>query len=135
MLTRIVSRLGAVRQTVIQQAQRNIGVTAAAAQKTDPIQQLFVDKVREYSQKSKSAGGKLVDATPKVELSLKEELEKIDRIFGATGKDMTQFPSFTFSDPDLGALGLGEVKEIQQAVKQSAVAEAQEEDNTPYFDY
>ncbi|XP_067675994.1 ATP synthase-coupling factor 6, mitochondrial-like [Haliotis asinina] len=135
MLTRIVSRLGAVRHTIVQQAQRNVGVTAVAAQKTDPIQQLFIDKIREYSQKSKSAGGKLVDATPSVEQSLKEELEKIDRIFGATGKDMTQFPTFSFTDPDLDALGLGEVKEVQQVVKESVVADAQEEDNTPYFDY
>jgi hypothetical protein len=34
-------------------AKRNIGITAPALQKaSDPIQQLFLDKVREYKQKS-----------------------------------------------------------------------------------
>lgn len=42
-------------QLVRQQLQRNFGVSAAVAQKqkvVDPIQQLFVDKIREYAKKS-----------------------------------------------------------------------------------
>ena len=37
-----------------------------------------------------------MDATPEVEASLKDELEKVDRVFSAAGKDMTQFPTFNF---------------------------------------
>ncbi|XP_033227810.1 ATP synthase-coupling factor 6, mitochondrial [Belonocnema kinseyi] len=78
---------------------RNIGITAPALQKaTDPIQQLFVDKIREY--KSKSSGGKLVDPTPEIERERKQELEKIVKQFGGdAGTDMTQFPQFKFTDP------------------------------------
>ena len=48
-------------------ARRNVATSYVAAQKaSDPIQQLFVDKVREYADKKKKAGGKLVDATPQV---------------------------------------------------------------------
>ena len=37
-------------------ARRNFGMTAVVLQKaTDPIQQLFVDKVREYAKKSRWA--------------------------------------------------------------------------------
>ncbi|XP_046971354.1 ATP synthase-coupling factor 6, mitochondrial [Vanessa cardui] len=73
----------------------------AAAQKVnDPIQQLFLDKIREYKQKS--AGGKLVDPSPAIEKELKTELEKLERQFGGgKGVDMTSFPSFNFQEPTL----------------------------------
>lgn len=45
----------------------------------------------------RSAGGKLVDATAEQEKELKTELEKLDKLYSATGQDMTQFPSFNFS--------------------------------------
>ena len=42
-----------------------------AQKASDPIQQLFVDKVREYATKKKSLGGdKLVEATPQMENDL-----------------------------------------------------------------
>lgn len=38
---------------VVKNARRNFGLAAPAMQKaSDPIQQLFVDKVREYAKKS-----------------------------------------------------------------------------------
>ena len=37
-----------------------------------------------------------MDVTPEVEASLKDELEKVDRVYSAAGKDMTQFPTFSF---------------------------------------
>ena len=49
---------------------------------------------------SRAAGGKLVDATPEVNNSLQEELNRVDQRFGATGKDMTKFPEFKFSGKD-----------------------------------
>ncbi|PVD27483.1 hypothetical protein C0Q70_12644 [Pomacea canaliculata] len=95
---RHVTRFGVLRKVTCQ-VQRNLGVSAVLAQKSgtalDPIQQLFLEKIREY--KSKSVQGKLLGATPEVEKALKEELDKVDRMFNATGKDMTKFPTFTFT--------------------------------------
>ncbi|KAB7503258.1 ATP synthase-coupling factor 6, mitochondrial [Armadillidium nasatum] len=80
---------------------RNYGVSAVLYQKaSDPIQQLFVDKIREYAQKKKTAGGKLVDSNPSIEKQLQQELEKVARQYGGgPGVDMTKFPSFKFEDP------------------------------------
>ncbi|GAB1867989.1 ATP synthase-coupling factor 6, mitochondrial [Camponotus japonicus] len=83
---------------------RNISTNIPALQKaTDPIQQLFLDKLREY--KSKSAGGKLVDAGPELLKEHQSEIEKLNVQYGG-GKeaDMTQFPQFKFDDPpvDIG---------------------------------
>ncbi|KAJ8965903.1 hypothetical protein NQ314_003844 [Rhamnusium bicolor] len=79
---------------------RNIGICAPCLQKaTDPIQQLFVDKIREYKQKS-GDGKKLVDPTADLEKELKTELEKVARQYGgAAGEDMTKFPTFKFPRP------------------------------------
>lgn len=72
---------------------------------SDPIQQLFVDKIQEYSKKSKAAGGKLVDMTPEVEKQLQQELDKVARQYGGgPGVDMTKFPTFTFQDPKIDPL-------------------------------
>uniref|UniRef100_A0A182J482 Uncharacterized protein n=2 Tax=Anopheles atroparvus TaxID=41427 RepID=A0A182J482_ANOAO len=83
------------------QARRNYGVSAVLLSKaTDPIQQLFVTKLRDYAQKSKSAGGKLVDASPEIEKELKTEMDKLAKQYGgAKGEDMTAFPAFKFEDP------------------------------------
>ncbi|KPJ17040.1 ATP synthase-coupling factor 6, mitochondrial [Papilio machaon] len=73
---------------------------AAAQKASDPIQQLFLDKIREYKQKS--AGGKLVDPSPAIQKELKSELEKLERQYGGgSGVDMTAFPSFKFEEPKL----------------------------------
>ncbi|CAK1583937.1 unnamed protein product [Parnassius mnemosyne] len=91
----LVTGLRAARSSVI--VTRNL---AAAQKATDPIQQLFVDKIREY--KKKSVGGKLVDPTPAIEKELKAELEKLERQFGGgAGVDMTSFPTFKFEEPKL----------------------------------
>ncbi|ETN60559.1 mitochondrial ATP synthase coupling factor 6 [Anopheles darlingi] len=85
------------------QARRNYGVSAVLlAKASDPIQQLFVNKLREYAQKSQSAGGKLVDASPAIERELKQEMEKLAKQYGgAQGEDMTAFPSFKFEEPKI----------------------------------
>ncbi|XP_063627836.1 ATP synthase-coupling factor 6, mitochondrial [Cydia splendana] len=73
---------------------------AAAQKASDPIQQLFLDKIREYKQKS--AGGKLVDPSPAIEKELKTELEKLEKQYGGgSGVDMTKFPDFKFEEPKL----------------------------------
>ena len=37
---------------LVSQARRNFGISAVVMQKADPIQQLFLDKIREYAKKS-----------------------------------------------------------------------------------
>uniref|UniRef100_D1FQ50 ATPase coupling factor 6 n=1 Tax=Simulium nigrimanum TaxID=683695 RepID=D1FQ50_SIMNI len=93
--TQLLSGVRAVRS----QLSRNFGIAAPALQKvSDPIQQLFVDKVREY--KSKSKGGALVEPTPDIERELRAELEKLSKQYGGGGSvDMTKFPEFKFGEP------------------------------------
>ncbi|XP_043258203.1 ATP synthase-coupling factor 6, mitochondrial-like [Colletes gigas] len=78
---------------------RNIGIVAPVLQKaSDPIQQLFIDKIREY--KAKSADGKLVDANPEIKKERDAELERLAKQFGGSDRSkMSQFPAFQFKDP------------------------------------
>merc|ERR1712168_1520540 len=87
-------------------ARRNYGVSAVLMKKaSDPIQQLFVDKIQLYAKKSQEVGGNLVDITPDVEKQLQQELEKVARQYGGgPGVDMTAFPSFSFEDPKIDPL-------------------------------
>ncbi|XP_049828678.1 ATP synthase-coupling factor 6, mitochondrial [Schistocerca gregaria] len=87
---------------------RNFGIVAPALQKaTDPIQQLFIDKVRDYAKRSQAAGGKLVDMTPEIEREWKAELEKVAKQFGGKpGEDMTKFPTFKFTDPKIDPINM-----------------------------
>ncbi|XP_072514128.1 uncharacterized protein [Salminus brasiliensis] len=71
----------------------------------DPIQRLFLDKIREYSTKSNSsamslrAQDGLVDAGPEYERAFSEELAKLQRLYG--NGDLTSFPEFKFQEPVL----------------------------------
>ncbi|CDW55776.1 ATP synthase-coupling factor 6, mitochondrial [Trichuris trichiura] len=69
------------------------------ARKTaDPIQQQFVNKIRLYFQKQALSGeGTLVDASPQIQSELKEELQRLSRIYGVTD-DTVRFPSLTFPE-------------------------------------
>ncbi|XP_022643748.1 ATP synthase-coupling factor 6, mitochondrial-like [Varroa jacobsoni] len=80
---------------------RNYGISAVLLSKaSDPIQQLFVDKVREYGLKSK--GQLFVDATPSIEKEYKDEISKAERHYGGgKGVDMKKFPDFKFSQPKI----------------------------------
>uniref|UniRef100_A0A672PKK8 ATP synthase peripheral stalk subunit F6, mitochondrial n=1 Tax=Sinocyclocheilus grahami TaxID=75366 RepID=A0A672PKK8_SINGR len=60
----------------------------------DPIQKLFLDKIREYSTESQASGGP-VDAGPEYEKAFSEELNKLQRLYGSG--DLTEFPEFKFS--------------------------------------
>ncbi|KAL7298309.1 hypothetical protein TKK_0008658 [Trichogramma kaykai] len=81
---------------VPQLAKRNFGVAAPALkQATDPIQQLFLDKIREF----KNKGGK-AELSPELAQMRKQELEKVAKQFGGgDGADMTAFPKFNFPEP------------------------------------
>ncbi|KAK0088686.1 hypothetical protein PV325_010954 [Microctonus aethiopoides] len=82
-------------------AKRNFRVMAPVMQKaTDPIQQLFIEKIREY--KNKSSGGKLVDASPEIKKELESDLQRLATQYGGgPGIDMTKFPTFKFEDPKI----------------------------------
>ncbi|XP_075053221.1 ATP synthase peripheral stalk subunit F6, mitochondrial [Mixophyes fleayi] len=90
-----------LRSAVSVHLRRNIGLTAIAFNKTkelDPIQKLFVDKVREYRVKSQKTGG-TVDASPAYQKDLSEDISKLERLFG--GGDLSKFPDFKFEEPKL----------------------------------
>uniref|UniRef100_T1J6P0 ATP synthase-coupling factor 6, mitochondrial n=1 Tax=Strigamia maritima TaxID=126957 RepID=T1J6P0_STRMM len=90
---------------------RNYGITCVLYQKaaTDPIQKLFVDKIREY--KNKSVGGKLVDSTPKLEKDMANEMEKIERQYGGgAGVDLTKFPNVTFKEVKIDPINAAQVE-------------------------
>ncbi|XP_075147485.1 ATP synthase, coupling factor 6 [Haematobia irritans] len=80
------------------EARRSIGIVAPAMNKaSDPIQQLFLDKVREYKQKS--SGGKIVDPSPEIQREMKNELDRVAKQYGSDGNtDMTKFPEFKFPE-------------------------------------
>ncbi|XP_027226010.2 ATP synthase-coupling factor 6, mitochondrial [Penaeus vannamei] len=100
-VTRLTPKLRTL-QTILR---RHYGASTVLLKASDPIQQLFVDKIQEYSKKSKAAGGKLVDMTPEVEKQLQQELDKVARQYGGgPGVDMTKFPTFTFQDPKIDPL-------------------------------
>ncbi|XP_064470771.1 ATP synthase-coupling factor 6, mitochondrial-like [Ornithodoros turicata] len=86
------------------QCKRNYGITAVLAQKTptDPIQKLFVDKLREYTQKSKSSGDLFVDPNPAIKKEYDDEIKRAETQYGGgKGVDMSKFPEFKFVDPEL----------------------------------
>jgi len=128
-------RCGRIAHTVLT---RNISISSVCYQKTqlsgDPIQKLFIDKIHEYAQKSKAAGGKLVDASPETEKQLHDELEKLARQYGAKGADFAKFPTFGFTDPDLEPVGV-QVEIKAPAVVQAEEAAVKEEDtDKPYWE-
>lgn len=129
------ARLG---QVAVKVFRRNIGLSAVCLQKAqaslDPIQRLFVDKIHEYAQKSKTAGGKLVDASPETEKQLLDELEKLARQYGAKGADFVKFPSFSFTDPDLEPVGVQVEVKAAASVEVEEVAAKEEDLDKPYWE-
>ncbi|CAM4417613.1 ATP synthase-coupling factor 6, mitochondrial [Lepidochelys kempii] len=79
---------------------RNIGLSAIVfnkAKELDPVQKLFIDKIREYNMKSQKAGGP-ADVGPEYQKDMAEEIAKIQRLYG--GGDLTKFPDFKFEEPN-----------------------------------
>lgn len=67
---------------------------------TDPVQQLFLDKIKEY--RSKSPNDDLVEPSPAILKELQKELEKLAKNYGGgPGVDMTTFPTFKFEEVQL----------------------------------
>ncbi|XP_043848764.1 ATP synthase-coupling factor 6, mitochondrial [Dromiciops gliroides] len=89
--------LSLVQSTTSVYFRRNIGITAVAFNKElDPVQKLFVDKIREYKSKRQAAGGP-VDIGPEYQQDLDRELFKLKQMYGKA--DMNTFPTFKFEDP------------------------------------
>ncbi|XP_069801063.1 ATP synthase-coupling factor 6, mitochondrial [Dendropsophus ebraccatus] len=90
-----------LRSSVSVHLRRNIGLTAIAFNKTkelDPIQKLFVDKIRDYRTKSQKAGG-AVDAGAEYQKELNDDISKLQRLYG--GGNLEKFPDFKFEEPNL----------------------------------
>lgn len=71
----------------------------------DPIQKLFVDKIREYKAKRQTSGGP-VDTGPEYQQELDKELYKLKQMYG--GGDMNTFPTFKFQGQSNHKLNLGD---------------------------
>ncbi|NXN36052.1 ATP5J factor, partial [Rhinoptilus africanus] len=101
MILHQILRLSSIfRAAVSVQLRRNIGLSAIVFNKTkelDPVQKLFVDKIREYTTKSKQAGGP-VDTGPEFQKDLNESLARLQRAYGEG--DLTKFPEFKFEEPN-----------------------------------
>ncbi|XP_015334151.1 ATP synthase-coupling factor 6, mitochondrial isoform X2 [Marmota marmota marmota] len=105
-ITMVLQRLfkfsSVIRSAVSVHLKRNIGVTAVAFNKDlDPIQKLFVDKIREYKTKRQASGGP-VDTGPEYQQDLERELFKLKQMYGKV--DMNTFPNFKFEDPKFEAI-------------------------------
>ncbi|XP_027948909.1 ATP synthase-coupling factor 6, mitochondrial-like [Eumetopias jubatus] len=86
-----------IRSAVSVHLRRNIGVTAVAFNKElDPVQKLFVDKIREYRTKLQASGGP-IDIGPEYQQDLERELFKLKQMYGKA--DMNTFLDFKFEDP------------------------------------
>lgn len=97
MIVQRLSRLSSVlRSAVSVHLKRNVGVTAVAFRELDPIQKLFVDKIREYKTK-RQASGRPVDTGPEYQQDLDRELFKLKQMYGKG--EMDTFPTFKFEDP------------------------------------
>ncbi|CAB1430850.1 unnamed protein product [Pleuronectes platessa] len=64
----------------------------------DPVQRLFLEKIREYNNLRRSSGGP-VEEESDYERHLSEETAKLQRLYG--GGDLSSFPQFTFTEPEL----------------------------------
>merc|ERR1712105_220961 len=83
-------------------SRRNFGIAAVAYNKVvEPIQALFLNKLNDYSKKSKAAGGGMVDAGAETAKMLEKELDRLAKANGGTAEQLAQFPTFTFKDPKL----------------------------------
>lgn len=96
-LHRLFQLSSLLRSAVSLTLRRNIGLSAVLfnrAKELDPVQKLFLDKIRDYNTKSKTSGG-IVDAGPAYQKNLSEEVSKLQRLYG--GGDLTKFPDVKFS--------------------------------------
>ncbi|KAM6145013.1 LOW QUALITY PROTEIN: ATP synthase peripheral stalk subunit F6, mitochondrial [Phoenicopterus ruber ruber] len=99
MILHQILRLFLFRSAVSIHLRRNIGLFCCAfnSKELDPVQKLFLDKIREYNTKTKQAGGP-VDAGPEFQKDMNESLARLQRMYGEG--DLTKFPEFKFEEPN-----------------------------------
>ncbi|XP_072300133.1 ATP synthase-coupling factor 6, mitochondrial [Eucyclogobius newberryi] len=100
-LHRLFQLSSLLRSAVGLSLRRNMGLSAVLFNKArdmDPVQKLFLDKIRDYNAKSKAAGG-IVEAGPSFQKNMTEEVSKLQRLYG--GGDLNKFPELKFTDPKL----------------------------------
>eukprot|EP00088_Acartia_fossae_P033660 TRINITY_DN3448_c0_g1_i1.p2 TRINITY_DN3448_c0_g1~~TRINITY_DN3448_c0_g1_i1.p2 ORF type:complete len:111 (+),score=44.54 TRINITY_DN3448_c0_g1_i1:28-360(+) len=104
----VVSSKVSLCSAIASQSVRYFGLSAPAAQKvSDPIQGLFVEKIKEYATKKAAAGGKMVDSNAATEAQLQAELDKVAKAYGGgAGVDMTSFPDLKFVDPAIEPINI-----------------------------
>ncbi|KAL6115425.1 ATP synthase-coupling factor 6, mitochondrial [Pungitius pungitius] len=98
-LHRLFQLSSVLRSAVSVTLRRNIGLSAVLFNRTkelDPVQKLFLDKIRDYTTKSKSSGG-IVDGGADYQKNLSDEVTKLQRLYG--GGDMAKFPDIKFTEP------------------------------------
>ena len=88
-------------RTKVFQAQRGLATSSVlywnGKTGQDPIQKLFLDKLKEFNTKSKA--GQVSMTPPEVAnmaKQYKDETERLRRVYGADKEDLSQFPSFKF---------------------------------------
>ncbi|XP_033096765.1 ATP synthase-coupling factor 6, mitochondrial-like [Anneissia japonica] len=74
----------------------SVALNKANESNLDPIQKLYLEKVRAYAKKSKASSGAMVDPNPQILKEIEQETIKLNRLYG--GGDMTQFPEFQFNE-------------------------------------
>ena len=85
--------------------------TSSAACASDPVQELFLEKLKSYTAKSKAAGGAPVDVGPSHEKELSAEMDRIAKTFRiASQQEAATFPTFSFKDPQLDSIHLADIK-------------------------
>ncbi|XP_034007408.1 ATP synthase-coupling factor 6, mitochondrial [Trematomus bernacchii] len=98
-LHRLFQLSSMLRSSVSLTLRRNIGFSAVVfnrAKDLDPIQKLFLDKIRSYKTKSRASGG-VVDGDASYDKNVSDEIFKLQRLYG--GGDLDQFPELKFTDP------------------------------------
>ncbi|KAF7651079.1 hypothetical protein LDENG_00114250 [Lucifuga dentata] len=77
-----------------------LGTPECTATQTDldPVQRLFLEKIREYNNERRLCGASL-EVEPDYERRLSEEVAKLQRLYG--GGDLSTFPQFIFTEPKL----------------------------------
>ncbi|XP_045732258.1 ATP synthase-coupling factor 6, mitochondrial-like [Mirounga angustirostris] len=96
-LQRLFEFSSLIRSAVSVHLRSNIGVTAVAFNRElDPVQKLFMDKIREYRTKLQASGGP-ADTGPEHQQDLERELLKLKQMYGKA--DMNTFLDFTFEVP------------------------------------
>ncbi|KAI1285387.1 hypothetical protein HDE_12021 [Halotydeus destructor] len=71
--------------------------TLASGSPSDPIQKLFLDKLKDYNQKAASTADGLVDATDATKKALAEEFQRVKRNHGINDGEEAKITT-TFSD-------------------------------------